>query len=81
MRAVTQLFIASRLCGKLLKMIEVTSLVGKPIYVNPDLIRSMEAVPDTILCFVDGTRVPVRETPDQVRNKVIQFKKEIMKGI
>ncbi len=55
-------------------MIEVTSLIGKAVFVNPDLIRSIESAPDTILCFVDGTRVPVRETPKQIQEKVIQFK-------
>lgn len=62
-------------------MIEVTTLAGKPLFVNPELIRSLESVPDTILCFIDGTRVPVRETPEQIRAKVIQFKKEILAGV
>jgi flagellar protein FlbD len=55
-------------------MIELTSLIGKTVFVNPDLIRSIESAPDTILCFVDGTRIPVRETPKQIQDKVIQFK-------
>lgn len=62
-------------------MIEVTTLAGKPLFVNPELIRSMESAPDTILCFIDGTRVPVRETPKQIIAKVIQFKKEILAGV
>lgn len=56
-------------------MIELTSLIGKTVFVNPDLIRSIESAPDTILCFLDGTRVPVRETPQQIQEKFIQFKK------
>lgn len=58
-------------------MIELTSLVGKTVYVNPDLIRSIESAPDTILCFLDGTRVPVRETPEEIKDKFVQFKKLI----
>ena len=58
-------------------MIELTTLVGKTIFVNPELIRTLETTPDTIICFIDGTRVPVRETPIQIREKFIQFKKQI----
>ena len=59
-------------------MIELTSLVGKTLFVNPDLIRTIESAPDTILCFLDGTRVPVRETPEQIKDKFIQFKKSVL---
>ncbi len=58
-------------------MIELTSLVGKTVFVNPDLIRSIESTPDTILCFLDGTRVPVKESPQQIQEKFILFKKLI----
>ncbi|MGZ5278365.1 MAG: flagellar FlbD family protein [Pseudobdellovibrionaceae bacterium] len=61
-------------------MIELTSLIGKTVFVNSDLIRSIESTPDTILCFLDGTRVPVRETPQQIQEKVIQFKQLIFQG-
>jgi len=58
-------------------MIELTSLIGKTIFVNPELIRTLESTPDTIICFTDGTRVPVRETPEQIKAKFIQFKRQI----
>lgn len=66
--------------GKLEEMIEVTTLTGKIIFVNPELIRSLESTPDTILCFTDGTRVPIRETPAQIQAKFIQYKKQILLG-
>lgn len=58
-------------------MIELTTLIGRLIFVNPELIRSLETTPDTIICFTDGTRVPVRETPEQIKAKIIQYKKLI----
>lgn len=61
-------------------MIELTTLIGKKIFVNPELIRSLEAAPDTILCLTDGTRVPVRETPNEIQEKFIQYKKLIFMG-
>lgn len=77
----TEIFCKGSLYGKLKEMIELTTLVGKTIYVNPELIRTLEVAPDTILCFVDGTRVPVRETPEQIKNKVLKFKREILAGV
>lgn len=62
-------------------MIELTTLGGKKIWVNQELIRTVETAPDTILCLTDGTRMPVRETPEQIRTKVIDFKKEIQSGV
>ncbi len=62
-------------------MIELTTLVGKTIFVNPELIRSLEVTPDTIVCFIDGTRVPVKETPEQITAKVVQFKKQIFSSL
>jgi flagellar protein FlbD len=58
-------------------MIELTSLVGKALMVNAEQIRWLETSPDTIVCFVDGTRVPVKETPDQIREKFLTYKKQI----
>jgi flagellar protein FlbD len=62
-------------------MIELTTLGGKRIWVNQELIRTVESAPDTILCMTDGTRMPVRETPEEIRTKIIQFKKEVLSGV
>jgi uncharacterized protein YlzI (FlbEa/FlbD family) len=55
-------------------MIELLGLSGKTIFVNHELIRTMEEGPETILCFVDGTRIPVRNKPPEILEKMIQFK-------
>lgn len=55
-------------------MIELTKLNGQPVYVNPDLIRTAESSPDTVLVFTDGHRLIVRETPADVASKIKQFK-------
>jgi uncharacterized protein YlzI (FlbEa/FlbD family) len=55
-------------------MIELLGLSGKPIYVNFELIRTMEEGPETILCFIDGTRMPVRNKTQEILEKMIQFK-------
>jgi uncharacterized protein YlzI (FlbEa/FlbD family) len=62
-------------------MIELTTLAGNTISVNPDQIRWLESSPDTIICFADGTRLPIRETMAEIREKTIQYKIQINQGI
>lgn len=47
-------------------MILVHRLRGEPFYVNPDVIESVEATPDTVLTLVDGRRVLLDDAPEQV---------------
>ncbi len=55
-------------------MIELKGLSGKSLFVNHELIRTMEEGPETTICFVDGTRIPVRDKPQEILEKVVQFK-------
>lgn len=48
-------------------IIEMTSLSGKKILVNFQLVRWIESVPDSILCFLDGTRLPVKESFTEIQ--------------
>jgi len=56
-------------------MIEVSKVNGKPVLVNPDLIRFIEATPDTVLTFTDGERLMVRDKPDEIVQKIIRFRR------
>ncbi|MBO0901267.1 flagellar FlbD family protein [Cellulomonas sp. zg-ZUI222] len=47
-------------------MIVVTRLSGGRFGVNPDLIQRVDSAPDTILTLVDGTKLIVRESLDEV---------------
>ena len=47
-------------------MIVVTRLSGGRFGVNPDLIQRVDSAPDTILTLVDGTKLLVAETIDEV---------------
>jgi flagellar protein FlbD len=58
-------------------MIELTTLSGKIFFLNPDLIRSIEQAPDTIICMTDGSRFPVKNTAANIQEKIIQFKRSI----
>ncbi len=45
--------------------------------VNPDLIESLEATPDTVVTLTSGNKLLVRDSMDEVREKIIEFKRRI----
>ncbi len=54
-------------------MIHLSRLNGKPFVVNADLIKFVEAVPDTILTLTTGERIFVKESPEEVISRVVEF--------
>jgi len=61
-------------------MIHVTRLDGTDLVVNADLISTIERTPDTVLTLVTGARLMVRETVDEVVEKVVNFKRRSQLG-
>lgn len=59
-------------------MILVHRLKGQPLFVNADLIQSVEANPDTVLTLVDGRKVFVAETPEAVVQLVVCFRGAVL---
>jgi flagellar protein FlbD len=53
-------------------MIQLTRLGahGEPLWLNCDLIATIEAHPDTVLTLTTGTKVVVAETADAVVEKI-----------
>lgn len=47
-------------------MIKLTRLDGAPIYLNEQNIQWIEILPDTVITFLGGARVIVREKVDAV---------------
>ena len=58
-------------------MIELTRLNHDPIILNSDLIEHIEVTPDTVISLTTGQRFMVRERPDEVIQKVIEFRRAI----
>ena len=58
-------------------MIALRRLNNEAIMVNPDLIETLEATPDTVITLTNGNKLLVRDSMDQVREKIVEFKRLI----
>lgn len=48
---------------------------------NSDLIEAVEANPDTVVTMVNGHRYVVKETPGDIIEKVVEFKRRVFEVI
>ena len=58
-------------------MIEVTTINGVRVLVNPDLIELVEETPDTVLTLTTGKKIIVKESRQEIKNLVILYRKDI----
>jgi flagellar protein FlbD len=58
-------------------MIAVTKLNRTEILLNSDLIEHVEETPDTVILLTNGHGLHVRESKEQVLQKVIEFRRAI----
>lgn len=61
-------------------MIVCSDLQGRTCYVNPDLLERIEVTPDTQLILVNGLRMFVAETPDEIVARIVTFRQQIGGG-
>ena len=59
-------------------MIQVHRLRGESLHLNPDLVESVESTPDTVVTLVDGRRLVVRETPEELVDRLLHFRASIL---
>ncbi|MCI8600837.1 MAG: flagellar FlbD family protein [Oscillospiraceae bacterium] len=57
-------------------MVYLTKLNGTPFVLNADLIELIESNPDTTIRMTDKNYFIVRESIDEVVNRVIDFKRK-----
>jgi flagellar protein FlbD len=62
-------------------MIELSRLNGMPIVLNSDLIKTAEASPDTMLTLINGEKLIVRETCDEVTERVLAYRARLLAGV
>ena len=62
-------------------MIRLTRLNNQQITVNSDLIKMVESKPDTVLTLINGEKILVNETVDEVIARVIEFRRNVISGL
>ncbi len=62
-------------------MVQLTRLNGHPLAVNSDLIKFVEQAPDTVITLVNGEKIVVRESAEDVLERVLQFRRSVLQGI
>lgn len=60
-------------------MIIVSRLNGERFGVNADHIERIEEMPDTVLTLADGTKYIVRESLEEVLDKIVGYRAEILR--
>jgi flagellar protein FlbD len=58
-------------------MIQLTRLNGNPLVVNSDLIKYAESSPDTVLTLVNGEKIVVLESCEDVVSRTIAYRARV----
>ncbi|KAF2959845.1 flagellar FlbD family protein [Thermotoga sp. 38H-to] len=58
-------------------MIRLTKIDGRWFFLNADLIEAVEALPDTTITLINGKKYIVKESAEEVVQRVIEYKRKI----
>jgi len=58
-------------------MIKVSRLNGVEYYINPHQIESIEIHPDTTLLMLSGKHVVVKQTVEEIIDRIIEYRSRI----
>ena len=62
-------------------MIQLTRLNGQPLVLNSDLIKLIENTPDSVITLVNGEKIVVKETGEQVLERIVEFRRRVLDGL
>lgn len=62
-------------------MIQLTRLNNTAISINSDLIKLVEQSPDTVITLLNGEKILVRETAEQILERIVQFRRRVLAGM
>jgi flagellar protein FlbD len=58
-------------------MILATKLDQRVVVLNTDLIKMVEAIPDTIITFINGDTLLVRESVDEIVRRAVDHARQV----
>ena len=59
-------------------MIRLTRLNRAPMVLNSDLIEHIDVTPDTVITLTTGQILRVRETADEVVERIVEFRRRVL---
>jgi flagellar protein FlbD len=59
-------------------VIFLTHLNGMVFYVNPELIQTVEATPDTVVTLVGNKIFIVKDTPQEIVERFIEYRRKTL---
>ncbi|NJN92614.1 MAG: flagellar FlbD family protein [Anaerolineales bacterium] len=59
-------------------MIKVTRLNHSELWVNAELIEFVEATPDTVISLVNNTKIIAKESPQEIVEAIIAYRRQIL---
>jgi flagellar protein FlbD len=59
-------------------MIRLTRLNRAPMFLNSDLIEHIDVTPDTVITLTNGQILRVRETADEVVDRIVEFRRRVL---
>jgi flagellar protein FlbD len=61
-----------------INVIFITRTNGTKLYINPELIQTVEATPDTVVTLLDNKKLIARDTPQEIADKFIEYRRKVM---
>ena len=62
-------------------MIQLTKLNGNPLVLNSDLVKLIENTPASVITLVNGEKIVVRESSDQILELIVEFRRRVLQGL
>jgi flagellar protein FlbD len=59
-------------------MIQLTRINKLPLVLNADLIEQIETTPDTVIQLINGQKLVVLESAEEVVRKVIEYRRKLI---
>jgi len=59
-------------------VIQLTRINGTKFHLNPDLIRTVEGTPDTVITLIDNTKFLVKDSPQEIAERFIEYRRKTL---
>jgi flagellar protein FlbD len=62
-------------------MVEVVGINGESFLINAALIEKIEFIPETKITLTTGKYYLIKDTKDEIINKIIKYNQKIIRGV